>query len=152
MFRSWATDVNSNRTTTALAPGATDSSHPAWAIGSGMANTIAIQAQTGNVAASSAAVYAYEYSNNGKSDWHLPSIFELNEMCKYARDTGQPAGRDFVCSGGSSAFNRGFSNFGYWSSTEYTGNTALLQDFMSNSVMANFSKGVTDRVRPVRAF
>ena len=44
------------------------------AIGSGMANTIKIFRQSGNTTVDSAAVYAYEYSNGGKEDWHLPPL------------------------------------------------------------------------------
>jgi len=150
--RSWATDTDpgvgsGNQETAVPAPGAT-----ATGIGSGMANTNAIQAQTGNAAATSAAVYAYGYSNGGKTDWHLASLDELNELCKYARNTGQAAGAATVCSGGSAATGRGFTNDNYWSSTEVSASSARIQDFNNGDRSMNGSKGLVTQVRPVRAF
>lgn len=69
--RRWATGVAMNLSV----PGARR-----MAIGDGAANTAAIASQAGNVAESSAAVYASEYSVNGFSDWFLPSKDELFEL------------------------------------------------------------------------
>jgi hypothetical protein len=142
--RSWATDTNSNQTTAVQSPGAT-----ALGIGVGMANTTAIQAQTGNDASTSAAVYAYDYTNNSMADWYLPSKDELNELCKYARNTGQDAGASTVCAGGT--LRSGFSPTFYWSSSEIDRNGARYQDFFLGASDYGY-KGDSISVRPVRAF
>jgi len=121
----WATGANQ---TSAVPAGAT-----AAVIGSGMANTNAIEAQAGNVAASSAAVYAYEYSNNGKSDWHLPSKDELNELYGKRIAVG------------------GFATADYWSSSEDFAYSAWYQNFAFGGQFSDI-KSYNFRVRPVRAF
>ena len=151
--RSWATDNDpgagtGNQAATVPAPGAT-----AQGIGSGMANTIAIKNQTGNVAATSAAVYAFDYENNSKTDWHLPSKNELNELCKYART--QTTGNTAVQCADTDTLRVGFWNAYYWSSSE-------IVPFLSLAWPQHFSSGIqgfaddqkekTNKVRPVRAF
>ena len=148
--RSWATDNDpgagtGNQAATVPAPGAR-----AQGIGSGMANTIAIKNQTGNVAATSAAVYAFDYTNNSKNDWHLPSKDELNELCKYARDTRQEAGAEIICEGGT--LRTGFSPRFYWSSSEGAAATAWNQSFDGGEQPLNRKNSTTLLVRPVRAF
>ena len=105
-----------------------------------MTNTNAIQAQTGNIAGSSAAVYAYEYVNGGKSDWHLPSKDELNELYSQQKIVG------------------GFLGGVYWSSTETTEreDRAWRQIFADSGEYAG-EQGANPKsnsypVRPVRAF
>jgi hypothetical protein len=122
----WATDVNSNQSTAVSGADAT-------VIGSGYQNTLDIKNQTGNVAASSAAVFAFEYSHNGKSDWHLPSKDELNELFKQ-RDTVVFFAGNFV-----------------WSSSEYRNFSAWIQNF-SQGYQGAPPKEDIHRVRPVRAF
>ena len=145
--RSWATNANSNQTTAVPAPGAT-----ATGIGSGMANTNAIQAQTGNVAASSAAVYAYDYSNGGKTDWHLPSKDELNELCKYAKNQSQ--GTTATLCAGTGVLRSGFSATDYWSSSESSNVSAAGQAFYNVPGATQYvgMKNLDVSVRPVRAF
>jgi len=138
--RTWATGANQSAAVTGA---------DATGIGSGYQNTVDVNAQAGNVAATSAAVYAFDYTNNSKTDWHLPSQDELNELCKYARNTGQAAGAATVCAGGS--LRAGFSGVAYWSSSEYSATLAWYQDF-DNGTQANANKVNTARVRPVRAF
>jgi len=145
VVRTWATNVNSNRTTAVTGADAT-------AIGSGYQNTVDVNNQAGNVAASSAAVYAFEYTNNGKSDWHLPSKDELNELCKYA--TTQTTGDSSVACTGSDTTGTtraGFSTFSYWSSSEFAANAALPQVF-ANGLQNASQKSGNNRSRPVRAF
>jgi hypothetical protein len=126
--RSWATDVNGNRTT--LVTGA-----DATAIGSGYQNSIDIVAQTGNVAATSAAAYAREYTNGGRSDWYLPSRDELNQMF---------AEKSRIA---------GLTTEGHWSSSEVGADSAIVQYFGGGNT-ANGNKASVDNgwVRPVRAF
>ena len=153
---SWATNVNNNRTTTVPAPGAIQT-----AIGTGYQNSDAIVAQTGNVAASSAAVAARAYRGNGLTDWYLPSRDELNQMCKWQRGITGDALTTLttVCTGGTSnsgSSATGFVDNRYWSSTEYARdsseeNIARGQNFGSGS-QDDLEKSGIFFVRPVRAF
>jgi len=127
----------------------------ATAIGMGMANTNQIYARLTTAGSAETTTYAagiaWAYSNGGKTDWHLPSKDELNELCKYAKNTGQAAGAATVCSGGSVATDRGFASARYWSSSEGSEWTAWRQHFdTTNQIIDN--KAFTFRVRPVRAF
>jgi hypothetical protein len=147
-IRSWATDVNSNRTTAVTGADGT-------AIGTGYQNTLDIVAQTGNVATTSAAAEAHAYRGpNNLTDWHLPSKAEINQMCKWQ------GGLDWisdatVCTGGVSNSGRGASGFStgyYWSSSEAASNLAWDQLFVNGS-QSSYFKGInSDAVRPVRAF
>ncbi|NDH28672.1 MAG: DUF1566 domain-containing protein, partial [bacterium] len=121
----------------------------ATAIGSGMANTT-----TADTTCSSGAIQiAADYSNNGKTDWHLPSKDELNELCKYAKNTGQAAGGATLCSGGADAAVRGFTATNYWSSSEDSALNAWQHSFFDGSRGANLKGAPTsNRVRVVRAF
>lgn len=155
--RTWATDtdpgIGRGNQATAV-PGATGTG-----IGSGSANTDAIYAQTGNVAATSAAVYAWGYGNGGKTDWYLPSSAEFNEIGKYARNTGQAAGPDTACSGGSGPMRGGFiTGSTYWTSTEQDDPSlpTRVGEFAVAPVICGALnvrwKYETNFVRPVRAF
>ena len=135
-----------------------DSRTAAPAIGQGMANTNLIYevlTRDGAVSTSSyAAGIAWAYTNNSKTDWFLPSKDELNELCKYAKNTGQASGGGTVCAGAISASVRGFSTVNYWSSSESTdGSTAWVQTFNAGT-QNNYPKDnlSTYYVRPIRAF
>jgi len=141
-LRSWATNVNSNQTTAVSGADGT-------AIGSGYQNSRDILAQTGNVAASSAAVLAREYGGGSKSDWFLPSKDELNELCKYART--QTTGDTAVICDNTGTLRVGFSDSVYWSSSEGGNNRAWAQVFDSG-LQGNGAKSSAYYVRPVRAF
>ena len=121
-------------------------------LGTGRAATATIVARhnAGDVAkASYAAGVADAYTTSTASDWFLPSKDELNEVCKYARNTNQDAGASTVCSGGT--LRGGFAADYYWSSSEYGGRFAWLQDFNDGLQYYDY-KGFTLYVRPVRAF
>jgi hypothetical protein len=124
---SWATNVNNNRLTTVPAPGAIQT-----AIGTGFQNSDAIVAQTGNVAATSAAVAARAYRGNSLTDWYLPSKDELNALYLQRTTVGGLAG-------------------GYWSSSEQRNSHAWGQDF-NNSNQGAGDKFLGNVVRPIRAF
>ena len=124
--RTWATNVNSNRTT--LVSGADGT-----AIGTGEQNTIDIVAQAGNVAASSAAAYCSDYTYGGFSDWFLPSKNELNELYVQRNNIG------------------GFTASGYWASSEIQLNTAWCQNFF-NGGQSELFKDSELNVRAVRSF
>jgi hypothetical protein len=113
----------------------------ATGIGTGMANTTSADA----VCTSGAIQVAAEYVNNGKTDWHLPSKDELNELYKYAYQRRQrQVGR---------APRPGFSTDDYWSSSEYSATYAWFQLFgFGAGAQPNTTKAATFRVRPVRAF
>ena len=121
-------------------------------MGTGRAATAAIVARhdAGGVLKSAyAAGVADAYTTPTASDWFLPSGDELNEVCKYARNTGQAAGADIVCTGG--VLRPGFPPFYYWSSSELFAGRAWDQDFSSGSQGYDY-KTLTKYVRPVRAF
>ena len=128
----------------------------ATAIGKGRANTNQIHARLttagGALTSTYAAGIAYAYANNGKTDWHLPSKDELNELCKYAKNTGQAAGGATQCSGGADAAVRGFTVTNYWSSSENSAVTAWQHSFFDGSRGANSKSPTTNHVRVVRAF
>jgi len=127
--RSWATNCCSYRTTSV--PGGVT----ATAIGSGMANSIAISNQ-GNSSAQSAAVYALEYSSGATTDWHLPSKDELYEF-SFRR----------------TVIAAGIENGNYWSSSELDSSQAWRQDLTKTpGNQSTTSKEWIYRVRPVRAF
>ena len=123
---SWATGVNGNRETSVT--GARET-----AIGSGYQNSLAIEAQSGNVAETSAAVAALAYTSVSKSDWYLPSIDELIELNinKVAADAPN----------------------GYWSSSEGAADGAYDLGYNGGSPgLAQPGKQQTTAVRPIRAF
>ena len=124
--RSWSTGTTNQYATVANATGT--------AIGTGYKNSVAIVAQSGNVAATSAAVEARAYRGpNNLSDWFLPSKDELNQLHLRKTDVG------------------GFVNYYYWSSSEHISYSAWEQSF-TDVDQDTYGKGGSDYVRPVRAF
>ena len=117
-------------------------------IGRGRANTNMLTEATCNLATSAASV-AKAYNGGGKTDWSLPSKNELNELCKYARNTGQAVGAIIRCEKGS--IRSGFAADYYWSSSERSANGAWNQDFNYGN-QYNLNKYDSSYVRPVRAF
>ena len=123
-------------------------------LGMGRAATAAIVARhdAGAVAEIDyAAGVADAYTTATASDWFLPSRDELNEVCKYARNTGQAAGASTECTGGSAPTLRGFASDFYWSSSEYDAGNAWSQFFYVGH-QYNDDKAYTYFVRPVRGF
>ena len=146
-IRSWATNVNSNWTTAvAGADGST--------IGAGYQNSLDTANQTGNVAGSSAAVLALSFRGGSKTDWHLPSKDELNQLCRYAW-TLAISNTTTTCIGMSGSIRTGFSADSYWSSSEFSANFAWYQyfgDYYGDGLQDYSSKNGSAYVRPVRAF
>ena len=130
----------------------------ATAIGMGMANTNAIYARVTTAGGAATSAYAagiaWEFSNNGKTDWHLPSKNELNQMCKWQRGVAWTSDAT-VCTGGTMNSGTGASGFTtatYWSSSEYDATLrASSQSFSSGTQFTNF-KNSRFYVRSVRAF
>ena len=120
-------------------------------LGTGRAATAAIVARhdAGGVAKNLyAAGVADSYTTATASDWFLPSRDELNELCKYERNTGQAAGASIVCAG---LPGQGGSSATYWSSSEDVSGDAYTQAFFSGGQLGN-TKSTMLYVRPVRSF
>ena len=114
-------------------------------IGAGMANTTTAD----NTCSSGAIQQAADYTNNGNSDWYLPSKDELNELCKYART--QTTGTTSTLCVLSGTLRTGFTAGDYWSSSEILGNIAWQQYFVDGS-RSSATKTNSYQVRPIRAF
>jgi len=124
--RSWSTSPN---TSTAVI-GADGT-----AIGTGYQNSLDIQNQNGNVAATSAAVAARAYTGGLKTDWFLPSKDELNQLHLQRANVG------------------GFVAGDYWSSSESPfANGAWGQAVGGGGQYYGSKDNNTFYVRPVRAF
>jgi len=127
-----------------------------WQIGKGFSNTEVMKVSEATSAAQ-AAVLAYA-GDSTAGQWFIPSMNELNELCKYAR--GQTTGDLTVACDDSGTLKTGtaddlggFVAYGYWSSTELADEPdgAWGQGF-TNGSQGNASKDLTYFVRPVRAF
>jgi hypothetical protein len=116
-------------------------------VGTGEANTLAINIQCG---IDTAARIAADYRLNGIGGWYLPSIDELNLMWVNLADSDG----DGANTGASDPYNLGgFVNYAnYWSSTESNSTTALARDF-SDGALVGVGKGAAYYyVRAVRSF
>ena len=107
------------------------------AIGSGAMNTYLML----DGCTSGAAYNATGYTNNGKSDWYLPSIYDLGQMCTNRATLGMTSAGTFKSSsqdtvGGNAGIHAETWNF------PATGGTC------GND---NWSKSLTQAVRPIRA-
>ena len=112
------------------------------AVGTGSTNTTTIITEQGATATSYAAGLARAYTAGGYTDWFLPSKDELNQMYLKKTDINTTA----LANGGVI-----FTNFYYWSSTEFDYVIAWFQDFDDgNPFVAN--KDFATSVRAVRAF
>jgi hypothetical protein len=125
------------------------------AVGTGAANTIAMDANC----SSGAGQAASDYSGGGLTDWFLPSKDELNAMCNYSRNpttlevptdtcyltVGTPQDGTFASSG------YGFTDFSYWSSSQLNATDARYQR-LGDGEQAEDVKEEPFLVRPVRAF
>jgi hypothetical protein len=130
-----------------------------WKIGQGFYNT-SVMVVDGTASAAQAAVLVYAGSASA-GQWFIPSMNELNELCKYAR--GQTTGDPTVACDSSGTLKTGTTNdlggfMGnvYWSSSEGNAvggnpNNAWRQVF-SGGYQDTSSVVGTSYVRPVRAF
>ena len=105
------------------------------AIGTGSANTTAMQA----ACTSGAAIDVGTYTGGGQTDWFLPSLDELNAMYDYQGSIVDTA-------------TYGFAGSYVWTSSQVDANNAWAQffgnGFQDNTRTKNFGYGV----RPIRAF
>ena len=125
-----------------------------WKIGQGFYNT-SVMMVSGATSAARAAVLAYAGTSLA-GQWFIPSMNELNELCKYAR--GQTTGTLTVACTSSGTLKTGtaddlggFVGDTYWSSSEDSANFAWYQYFHVASRYNDY-KHYTAYVRPVRAF
>ena len=128
----------------------------------GMANTNKIYDRMttagGRATTTYAAGVAWAFTNNGTTDWHLPSLTELKQMCKWQRgiawtsDATNCADLPALNSGvGASAM--GFTRDYYYSSNEKSGRIDQAWSFfmgVSADNAANKGSGFVFRI--VRAF
>jgi hypothetical protein len=112
-----------------LLTGSTATIQTANARGAGYSNTQKMLRGCAFGAANAAAAY----NGGGKSDWHLPSLDELNQLYEARTTVG------------------GFVEYYYWSSSEGNAFSAWGQYF-SNGFQISDAKTSTYYVRPVRAF
>ena len=118
-------------------------------IGTGEANTVAITTNCGtaDIAASVASARA-----GGYSDWFLPSMDELNQLCKYARTQSTAVADQAVLCNFTGAFRSGFVGGNYWSSTQYDADEAWYQ-YLNGGVQRGAPKFNDPLgVLPVRTF
>ena len=101
-------------------------------IGSGANNTSMIVTSQG--LGNYAAKMCYDLVQNGYDDWYLPSIEELNMLSNNKTFVGNIV-----------------SGF-YWSSTEANLTSYASAIEIQKSLVINFTKNFTYRVRPIRSF
>ena len=128
-------------------------------IGSGYSNTRAIILQGNNNPDSSGAALADAYSPNIGGvvidDWFLPSLRELNEMCKWVRN--QLGTSEATNCNNSGAINTGPGASGFGTATNYSSSTEAqsFSRYNSNIGVGGLSgegKHFDMYIRPVRAF
>jgi hypothetical protein len=127
-----------------------------WKIGQGFYNT-SVMKVSGATSAAQAAVLAYAGSSIA-GQWFIPSMNELNELCKYAR--GQTTGVLTVACTSSGTLKTtvnagsdlgGFKGSYYRSSSEYDAKNAWAERF-DNGEQFKFDKSGIGYIRPIRAF
>jgi len=144
----WSVD-----TTTAVNNASAPETATATAIGWGYRNTLAMVLQDATASKAGTISRAYRGPNN-LSDWYLPSLNELNQMCKWAK--GQAWTSDATVCNSSGTINTGsgaagFVNNYYWSSSEEPARYAYIHAF-NYGYIGLMGKSLTSYVRPVRAF
>jgi hypothetical protein len=126
-----------------------------WKIGQGFNNT-SVMKVSGATSAAQAAVLAYAGSATA-GQWFIPSMNELNELCKYAR--GQTTGDlKVACTTGGTLKTGTANDLGgfvadfYWSSSESVASNAWIQLFGDGRQYSSSKPTTYYNVRPVRAF
>lgn len=115
-------------------------------IGTGAENTGVFA----SICADSNATTVLNLVEGGKSDWFLPSLLELNELCKFARNQWSAIGTAATCDS-SGSLRSGFTDGFYWSSSSASSLSAYTRSF-SNGTVANPQKWDSHLYRPIRAF
>jgi hypothetical protein len=130
------------------------------AIGRGYQNTLVMFANDNTT--ETAAVTARAYRGGGLSDWYLPNMAEVNQLCQWTNGNNLVAGQ--LCNGTGAnnarwgAQSGGITGDFYWTSSEDFFNTActariaaLAVDDYPNGCVRN-DKNRVYKIRPVRAF
>jgi hypothetical protein len=94
----------------------------------------------------------FDLTYGGNSDWFLPSMSEMNELCKYIRGSAGQGTITTACAGGS--LPSSFRNTHYWTSTESdeTPNQSAYLFFLGQPGPDDDMKSYTGRIIPIRAF
>jgi hypothetical protein len=135
------------------------------AIGMGMTNTNKIYDRLTTAGSDATSTYAaglaWAYSNNGKTDWYLPSKDEMTQVCKWAYGLNTSAANQAVaCNPGNPASlstSLGASGFeqtsGYWSSSESAADKAWFMWLVQGTFLGNGTSKDSGnyRLRPIRA-
>lgn len=100
-------------------------------VGTGKANTAAINTQCGT---GTAAQIAASYNLNGFTDWFLPSVDELSLFIHLLRPLN------------------GLADKFYWSSTEGSAQHGVWTQYTANGAQGNYYQGYTFPVRAIRSF
>jgi hypothetical protein len=123
-------------------------------IGRGYLNSVAIVTQGNDN--TTAAGMARAYSGGGLSDWYLPNISEINQLCQWS--VGQTPAVGVLCNGGSlnnsrfKAQNAGLSSSGpYWTSSEAMYLYGYYFKLDSVESYGDY-KNRQYQIRPIRAF
>jgi Tfp pilus assembly protein PilE len=122
------------------------------AIGDGRPNTAT--STTGAAACTSSAIYHAElYAGGTKTDWHMPSKDELNQMCKWQRGVAWTSDAT-VCTGGTLNSGRNAAGFvaGYYASSSEDGADRQWDQNFSTGGQGTSDKLAKGSLRPVRAF
>jgi hypothetical protein len=131
----WCSVTNAFVPPLTAAPATPRTIQTSTAIGAGYSNTQKMLRDCAYGAANAAA----SYNGGGKSDWHLPSKNELNQL--YSQ-------KDFHFTNGAVVFERGF----YWSSSEFDAIVSWMQVFSGGQQDISFKNDNVLYVRPVRSF
>jgi hypothetical protein len=128
-----------------------------WKIGQGFYNTSVMKVSEATSAAQ-AKVLAYAGGSTA-GQWFIPSMNELNELCKHAK--GQTTGDLRVKCDSSGTFKStanagtdrgGFVASYYLSSSEYTADIVWSQTFVSGGQTTYGKNNTNAYIRPIRAF
>lgn len=153
----WSTSetikTSQNSTTSASESSKADEKYN-WGIGQGFYNTSVMKVDGASSSMQSAVLSYVGTATAG--EWFLPSLNELNELCKFAK--GAPTGNPKVsCSGSNIDFpiDTGFAAYRYKSSTESDASAVQFINFGNSNTGSgkkNKSDASSDFIRPIRAF
>jgi uncharacterized repeat protein (TIGR02543 family) len=124
------------------------------AVGTGQPNTDAITLLCATAADAPAAWAAKNYGGGGLHDWFLPSLDELNQLCKYARGQSTAAADQATVCNGAGTLAPGFAVQFYWTSSQAPSpaNFARGQSLGNGLQGTGYKDSNSIPVRPVRAF
>ena len=141
-----------------------------WRIGSGMANTRSMQRAidstspvcTGGI---SDLALSFEGNDRSKGQWFVPSVNEMNELCKYAnyQTTGVRSQKCIGATSGVLGFDHGvpvtdnpyvnLDSHSYWTSSASTSSSgAIFTVLRGGGDGGDHFRGANSFVRPIRAF